>query len=448
MRTYEVNFDGLVGPTHNYAGLSVGNLASKRSAAKPSNPKAAALQGLDKMMYVRSLGLHQGILAPNARPDTAMLRSLGFSGSDAQVIKSAYKANPVLVNACYSASSMWSANAATVTPSNDSADNKVHFTPANLQSLLHRFIESPHTSNILKATFADPKHFAHHDALVAHSHFADEGAANHTRLAPSHGDRGLHFFVYGRSAYTDKPAPKKFPARQTLEASQAIARLHQIPEQQCVFAQQNPDVIDQGVFHNDVIALGNEHTLFCHEQAFYQQGSVLESLKQQYRENNGQELSIVEVPTAAVSVEDAVNSYLFNSQLITLNDGSIALISPTECEQVKSVRSHIDEIIAADNPISAVHFVDVKQSMSNGGGPACLRLRVQLNEQELAAVNQKTLIDEQQYQRLQKWVNEFYREQLCEADLLDPQLLVESHQALDELTQILNLGSVYPFQQE
>ena len=25
---YEVNFDGLVGPTHNYAGLSYGNVAS------------------------------------------------------------------------------------------------------------------------------------------------------------------------------------------------------------------------------------------------------------------------------------------------------------------------------------------------------------------------------------------------------------------------------------
>jgi len=31
--------------------------------------------------------------------------------------------------------------------------------------------------------------------------------------------------------------------------------------------------------------------------------------------------------------------------------------------------------------------------------------------------------------------------------LRDPQLLIESRTALDELTQILKIGSVYPFQQ-
>ena len=45
----EFNFDGLVGPSHNYAGLSFGNVASFSNVKSASNPKQAALQGLAKM---------------------------------------------------------------------------------------------------------------------------------------------------------------------------------------------------------------------------------------------------------------------------------------------------------------------------------------------------------------------------------------------------------------
>ena len=41
----EINFDGLVGPSHNYAGLSIGNLASTRNAGQLSQPRRAALEG-------------------------------------------------------------------------------------------------------------------------------------------------------------------------------------------------------------------------------------------------------------------------------------------------------------------------------------------------------------------------------------------------------------------
>ncbi|KKK48477.1 hypothetical protein LCGC14_3144710, partial [marine sediment metagenome] len=103
MTAVEVNFDGLVGPTHNYAGLSYGNVASLSNAASYSNPKEAVLQGLAKMKAMHDLGLSQGVFAPHARPDINVLRRLGFTGKDSEVISKAFKADPVLLRACYSA---------------------------------------------------------------------------------------------------------------------------------------------------------------------------------------------------------------------------------------------------------------------------------------------------------------------------------------------------------
>ena len=134
---FEVNFDGLVGPTHNYAGLSSGNVASTSNKGDTSSPKAAAKQGLKKAMSLAELGLKQGVLAPHARPDLKTLRRLGFTGSDTEVIERAGKKAPEILAACYSASAMWTANAATVSPSADSSDGKVHFTPANLNNKFH-----------------------------------------------------------------------------------------------------------------------------------------------------------------------------------------------------------------------------------------------------------------------------------------------------------------------
>lgn len=443
---YEVNFDGLVGPTHNYAGLSYGNVASLSNAAASSNPREAALQGLAKMKAMHDSGLKQGVFAPHARPSLTALRRVGFSGSDAEVLKKAYKHDPVLLRACYSASAMWTANAATVSPSADSSDGKVHFTSANLNCKFHRSIEPSTTSNLLRAMFADNQYFNHHQHLPEQPFFGDEGAANHTRLADSHGSAGLQLFVYGASGFNQAiKGPSKYPARQTLEASQAIARLHQLNDSNAIFIQQNPDVIDQGVFHNDVIAVGNENVLFCHDQAFINQVQSLSQIRQAYQ--GQQELHIVEVPSHAVSVEDAVRSYLFNSQLVTLPSGEMMLVAPEECANNANVASYIEYMLATDNPIKQVRFFDLRQSMQNGGGPACLRLRVALTQQELAAVNPEVMMSDSKYQQLCQWVNTHYRDSVTEKDLADPSLLQESYAALDELTQLLNLGSVYEFQQ-
>ena len=445
----EVNFDGLVGPTHNYAGLAHGNVASMRHGGLASNPREAALQGLAKMKALKDAGYAQGVLPPQQRPDLGALRDLGFSGSNAQVLERAAREAPQLLRAVCSASSMWTANAATVTPSHDAPDGRAHFTPANLQSSFHRFLEPQTTGRVLAAIFRDKARFAHHPALPATPAFADEGAANHTRLAASHGEAGVHLYAYGRQAFgnaSDKPRePKRFPARQTLEASQAIARQHGLTATQTVFTQQHPDAIDAGVFHNDVIAVGNGPVLLYHEMAFLDEQGVLDEL----RSKMATPLIPVRVPIEAVSLDDAVSSYLFNSQLLSDPDGSgaMTLVVPGECQENEAVwRTIQDLLLAGANPINDVVVKDVKQSMRNGGGPACLRLRVVLSEAERAGLSGRVLLDDALYGELTGWVGKHYRDHLTPDDLADPQLAEETLTALDELTGILEIGNVYPFQ--
>ncbi|NMP33240.1 N-succinylarginine dihydrolase [Thalassotalea sp. M1531] len=444
MKSTEVNFDGLVGPTHNYAGLSEGNVASLNNANDVSNPKQAAKQGLAKMKALHDMGMTQGVLAPQERPDMAALRRLGFSGTDANVLETAFKQAPTLLSACCSASSMWTANAATVSPSADTSDQKVHFTPANLTNKFHRSLEPETTGNILKATFNNEAHFVHHQHLPDNEHFGDEGAANHTRLCNRYGEQGIEIFTYGRYAFNrNMPMPAKFPARQTIEASRAVARLHGLENSQTIYVQQNPDVIDQGVFHNDVIAVGNQNVLFFHEQAFLNTETFLADVS----DKMSCDVHFVEVKTSQVSVEDCVNTYLFNTQIITLPNGEMAIIAPMHCYENASVKAYLDELVTLNTPIKHVKYYDVNESMKNGGGPACLRLRVAVNETELNAVNQHCLLDDNKFSVLNNWVDKHYREQLTLNDLRDPNLVSESRTALDELTQILNLGSVYRFQQ-
>jgi succinylarginine dihydrolase len=450
IRALEANFDGLVGPTHNYGGLSYGNVASSNNSARPSNPKQAAQQGLLKMKSLHDLGMLQGVLAPQSRPDLNTLRRLGFTGSDSQVVQKVAKKDPALLASCYSASSMWTANAATISPSSDCPDGRLHFTPANLVNRFHRSIEHGTTGLILRATFANEDHFSHHQALPSSDHFGDEGAANHTRFCQSYGKTGVEFFVYGQHAFNGQaPKPTKYPARQSLEASQAVARLHGLKDEQVVFAQQNPDVIDAGVFHNDVIAVGNGNVSFYHQLAFLNTQKVNHNLQQAMTNMGNGKMQFIEVPDDQVSVQDAVTSYLFNSQLLSLphlNDGKMGIVVPQECLENIKVSAYLDQLIASDSAIEEILVFDLKQSMSNGGGPACLRLRVVLNEAEQAAVNPACIMSDSLFSGLMAWTEKHYRDTLSESDLADPQLITESHRALDELTQILDLGSVYDFQ--
>ena len=446
MSGYEINFDGLVGPTHHYAGLSFGNEASTKNQNNLSNPKLAAKQGLLKMKALADMGLKQGVFAPQERPHVPTLRKLGFRGDDHSVIEQAMRTSPALLSALSSASCMWTANAATVSPSADSADGRVHFTAANLNNKFHRSIEHDTTSRVMAAMFKDERHFAHHEALPQVALFGDEGAANHNRLGGDYGAAGVEVFVYGKQAFGGMLEPQRFPARQTREASEAVMRLHGLDAAQTVFIQQNPDVIDQGVFHNDVIAVSNRNVLFHHQQAFLNQTQALDEISQKMSALGHQFIS-VEVPTAQVSVADAVGTYLFNSQLLSKPDGKMMIIVPEESRQNQRVWDYLSSLINSNGPINEVKVFDLRESMRNGGGPACLRLRVVLTDAELQAVAPGVLMNESLFLTLNNWIDRHYRDRLTEADLADPQLLIENRQALDELTRIMGLGSIYPFQQ-
>ncbi|HEY5751962.1 MAG TPA: N-succinylarginine dihydrolase [Chthoniobacterales bacterium] len=439
----EVNFDGLVGPTHNFAGLSPGNIASTSNKGLVSNPREAALQGIQKMKLLASLGVPQAFLPPLERPSLRILRECGFDGQDP--LAAAFKEAPRLLAAACSASSMWTANAATVAPSFDTADGKTHFTPANLFANFHRSWESVETSANLRRIFSDPAFFTHHPPLAGGTAFSDEGAANHTRLAPSHDQPGLHVFVYGFSVWDpSRPRPVKFVARQSLESCQTIARLHGLREEDCVFLQQNPAAIDAGVFHNDVIATGNENVMLYHDTAWVESIDVL---KRRYEKKFNAELCAIEVPSSRVSIADAITSYLFNSQIVTLSPGEMLLVAPSECEENNNVRAFIEDMVSdAANPINGVRYLNLRGSMSNGGGPACLRLRVVLDEDAWRRIAEGVKITPGSAAILEDWVKRNYRSELRPEDLVDTALIDETQEMLKELTSIIGVGPLYAFQ--
>ena len=338
---------------------------------------------------------------------------------------------------------MWTANAATVIAEADSGDGRLHLVTANLSSMLHRAVEAEDTHRRLSAVFADPARFQVHPPLPRGVQFGDEGAANHTRLVTDDDSPGVEFFVHGQVAFDARAArPTRFPARQTLESQVAIARRHGLAERLTVHAQQRPEAIDAGVFHNDVIAVGSGPLLFCHDEAFVDQAAVLAKLATAI----GPSFTPVGVAAADVSVADAVATYLFNSQLLRRPDGRFLLVAPMECRENPATARYLDRLLAGGGPIAEVIAFDLRQSMRNGGGPACLRLRVALTDAERSAVAARVFADGALLDALETWVRRHYRDRLSPADLADPALLDESRRALDELSTLLRLGSVYDFQ--
>lgn len=446
MSAVEVNFDGLVGPTHNYAGLSEGNLASARNRDTVARPRDAALQGLAKMRQLRALGLVQGVLPPHERPNIAWLRTLGFGGSDVQVWERAWASEPTIARAALASSAMWAANAATISPSADCADGRLHASVANLQTMLHRLLEAEQTERTLRRLLTDDARFSVHAALAPHDALSDEGAANHNRLCASVGDRGVELFIYGRCASDVRTG---FPARQTLEACRAVARRHRLAPERTVFAQQAPQAIAAGAFHNDVVAVAHEHVLFHHELAFADKAALQADVRAAAA--GLFEPVFIEVPASCAGLDDAVSSYLFNSQLVRLPGAAkLTLIAPNEVRENNRIASYVSEMVAdVSSPIGAVEYVEVRESMRNGGGPACLRLRVVMTTEERAAAADGFFLDDALADRLEAWVKAHYREELAPADLGDPALVAETQRALDELTRILPLsGDFYPFQRQ
>ena len=416
MSVREINFDGIIGPSHNYAGLSLGNLASARNAGAVSHPRAAALQGLEKMRGNIRLGLAQGIFLPQWRPDSAWLTQLGTDVGSAE---------PHIRAAAMSASSMWAANAATISPASDTADGRTHLTVANLVTMPHRSHEWPQTLAQLRLAFSDTRAFAVHDPVPPP--FGDEGAANHMRLAGRHDLPGVEVFVYGRSGGA-------FPARQNVEASKAVARIHGLDPDRTLFVEQSEQAIAAGAFHNDVVAVANEHVLFAHEMAFADKHHFYADLRAALPS-----VEIIEVPASAVSLTDAIRSYLFNAQLVTLPDGEgMALILPTEAQETPAVWRWLEQMVAGNGPVRKLVPVDVRQSMANGGGPACLRLRVVADP---AAVDPRFLVDEARLDAIAAIVGTYWPESIAPDDLGDTRLIAQIEQSWLTLVDHLQLSS-------
>jgi len=397
MTLVEINFDGIIGPSHNYAGLSRGNLASANNAGAASYPKAAALQGIEKMRTNIALGLAQGFFMPLDRPNHDWLRGLA---TDMQ------SAEPHMRAAAFSASSMWAANAATVSPAPDTADGKCHLSAANLLTMAHRSHEWTGTLAQLQLAFADERHFAVHGPVPAP--YGDEGAANFMRLCASHDAAGVEIFVYGR---TGGP----YPARQHIEASKAIARAHRLNPAKILFVQQSEAAIAAGAFHNDVVAVANERVLFTHEQAFEYPDQTYADIKRMMPE-----AEIIIVPANRVSLADAIQSYLFNAQLVTLPDGGMALILPSEAQDNARVWGWLTEMVEGNGPIRKLVPVDVRQSMANGGGPACLRLRVVADP---ATIDQRFMADATKLDTIAEVVAAYWPDTITPEQLSDPDLL-------------------------
>ena len=411
----EINFDGIIGPSHNYAGLSRGNIASASHAGDVSQPRAAALQGIEKMRHNLALGLPQGFFMPLDRPDAPWLETLGTTPENAEGHLRAQ---------AWSASSMWAANAATVSPAPDSADGKCHLTVANLVTMPHRSHEWPGTLAQLRLAFADPA-FQVHAPIPAP--FGDEGAANHMRLCSGHDAAGVEIFVYGVGG-------GRFPARQHLDASKAIARKHRLDPARTLFIRQSDSAIQGGAFHNDVVAVANENVLFAHEQAFEDRPGFYAALKRLLPE-----LEIVEVPASVVSLEDAIRSYLFNAQLVTLPDGIMALVVPEEARETLSVWSWLETMVGGNGPIRRLCVVDVRQSMANGGGPACLRLRVVADP---STVDPRFLVDDQKLDRIADLIGRLWPDQIAPGDLEDAGLWDRIEEARHGLYDLLELSAL------
>ena len=434
----EINFDGLIGPTHNYAGLSQGNLASQKHLNQTSNPQVAALQGLDKMRIIMEQGIPQGFFLPHERPNLQTLRALGFGGTDEEVFNRAAKQAPALLRNVYSASSMWAANAATFSPSIDSYDQSIHITPANLNSMFHRSIEPEFTKTQLQLIFGSIAQI--HDPITNISGYGDEGAANHLRVSAQHLKPGFQIFVYGSSGFETHQG---VIARQAEEISQAVSTQHQLDPDRALFLRQNDLAIKSGSFHNDIVSLANEEVFIFHQEAFADRVElerVLHHLKDHIKGFHA-----LEILSEDISLDDLVSSYLLNSQLITVENNEMMMLLPEEVQNHLNCMQWLDEI-KSSSPIKHIEFVDIRQSMMNGGGPACLRFKTVVNDNEFNQVNKKFLLNPKKLMDLRSLVSKHYRDKLNPEDLFDIKLMEESYRFLDELTQLLDLGSIYHFQ--
>ena len=322
-----------------------------------------------------------------------------------------------------------------MTPSCDSNDGQTHITPANLVSQFHRSLELIYSKEILKSIF--PSSLIHPPNLVS---IPDEGAANVMRLSDSQFENGLYVYVYGKSIFDHKSPTHVYQARQSKEAFDFIKTCHHLKDDDVVCLQQNPEVIDQGAFHNDVIAMSHQNILIFHEKAFRFSDDGIDEIKEKFKKKTNEELIILQIHDSDILVGEAVSSYLFNSQILSNSNGDYTLIAPIECQKHLQAKMVIEKIIMKKTPITKVVYQDVSQSMNNGGGPACLRWRFTLNQTELNNINTSCLMTEELYNYLKDWIMHHYLDQYDFQALFEEKNIENNKRALAELYHKLNIS--------
>ena len=99
----------------------------------------------------------------------------------------------------------------------------------------------------------------------------------------------------------------------------------------------------------------------------------------------------------------------------------------------------IERHIAGNGPIRRVEIVDVRQSMANGGGPACLRLRVVADP---ATIDPRLLVDDARLDRMADVVRRHWPAEIANDDLQAPALVRDIEAARNALLKELDLSEL------
>lgn len=427
----EFNIDGLIGPTHHFGGLGIGNIASESNQSRVSYPRRAALEGLSKMRLLYEMGIPQFFLPPPRRPHSDWFKKVGFDFNTPEDRVCCFEFFPAVFSSAFSSSFMWMANAASVSVGVDCLDGMNRFIVANLAASLHREQECNERYEQLSDMFSHTRSTEVVRGLPAVTPLRDEGAANVMRLWNTQNDQGIYVFVYGEAERdtigandSASPSPRSsiHPSRQSRLASRLVSHSLRIRDSKSLFVQQHPKAIDAGVFHNDVIATSHENFLLVHSLAFQNQSFELERIRASFHQQCGTSLRVLEIEESELTLEEAVRTYLFNSQIVTRPNGDWLMLCPVECQHSESVQKVLRRIQKVESRIRDIEFVSLRESMANGGGPACLRLRAYLTEREITELPPRFRIDDQSLAFLERFISTEYPESVRLGDFLDSEL--------------------------
>ena len=366
----QVFIDCMPGPTNHFGGHAFGNMASMTAKGQHSNPKKAALEWIEKINKLKKIGAYQLILPPHRRPLAHYLK------------------HPQLNE--LSSGFIWMANAGHFIPNSDTSKRYHQFIPANMNATYHRKYEHMFNTYWIKQILKNIPHQLHGPLSSD-----DEGAANTVRLWNK--DIGIHVAVYGHKN-------THFPSRQNEDS---IKELQEKTNILTLFKlQQKSIAIDHGVFHNDVICFGFKNTLFCHEHAFENQNEKLNNLKKIFHQKTNENLTIIEIKESELTLDECISTYLFNSQVIIQKNNIILLCPSTVKRNNKSLS--ITNQWQQKGYFSDVQYIDIKSSLMNGGGPACLRLCMYLNGNEIKKIPKQFWASENKIKELTKFINTEY----------------------------------------